>query len=82
MIMSGAERVHSAGVENVLALQLAVTGCPVIGARDDHRGERFQALVVLVPETGATSGKLQQPCRRPVSGHRAPPKVPGWRRPW
>lgn len=75
MIISGAENVYSADIENVLALHPAVTSCAVIGVADDQWGERVSALVVLVPATGATFDELQQLCRRHLAGYKVPRSV-------
>jgi acyl-CoA synthetase (AMP-forming)/AMP-acid ligase II len=75
MIISGAESVYSAEVENVLALHPAVTGCTFIRVLDYQWGERVHTLVVLVPEAGATFDKLQQLCRRPLAGYKVPRSV-------
>ena len=48
-----------------------VIACAVIGAPDDKYGGRVHALVVLVPETGATLDEMQQLCRRQIAGAKA-----------
>jgi acyl-CoA synthetase (AMP-forming)/AMP-acid ligase II len=72
MIVSGAENVYSAEVENALATHPAVAQCAVIGVPDPDLGERVHAVVVLVPGAVVTSEELRAHCKTLIAGYKAP----------
>jgi acyl-CoA synthetase (AMP-forming)/AMP-acid ligase II len=72
MIVSGAENVYSAEVENALATHPAVAQCAVIGVPDDELGERVHAVVVLFPGAAVTHDELRAHCKTLIAGYKAP----------
>lgn len=72
MIVSGAENVYSAEVENVLATHPAVAQCAVIGVPDPELGERVHAVVVLRPGTSLTQDEIRAHCKERIAGYKAP----------
>jgi long-chain acyl-CoA synthetase len=72
MIVSGAENVFSAEVEQALALHAAVAECAVIGVPDPRFGERVHAVVALKPGAAADAGALQAHCRAAIAGYKVP----------
>ncbi|MBA3745094.1 long-chain-fatty-acid--CoA ligase [Sporichthya sp.] len=72
MIVSGAENVYSAEVENALATHPAVAQCAVIGVPDPELGERVHAVVVLFPGAAATHEELRAHCKTLIAGYKAP----------
>ncbi|MGW6749755.1 AMP-binding enzyme [Streptomyces sp. NPDC055006] len=64
VIITGAETVYSAEMENPLAQDPAAGSCAVIGVPDPEWGEQFYAVVVLRPGAQARTapGSLHSPC--------------------
>ncbi|WP_377267457.1 long-chain fatty acid--CoA ligase [Peterkaempfera sp. SMS 1(5)a] len=75
MIVTGAENVYSAEVENALAQHSAVASCAVIGVPDPEWGERVHAVVVLQPGATATAGELRGHCKSLIAGYKSPRTV-------
>lgn len=63
MIISGCENVTWAEGGTVLALDLAVASNPGVGVHGDQCCERVDALVVMLPETCATSLRAERQSR-------------------
>jgi acyl-CoA synthetase (AMP-forming)/AMP-acid ligase II len=75
MIVSGAENVYSAEVENAIAQMPEVSMSAVIGVPDDTLGERVHAIVVLRPGTTLTAPAVIDHCRASIAGYKCPRSV-------
>ncbi|MFF2503017.1 long-chain fatty acid--CoA ligase [Streptomyces sp. NPDC058067] len=72
MIITGGENVYSAEVENAVSSHPAVASCAVIGAPDDHWGERVHAVIVLKPGRTATAEEIRAHAKTLIAGYKAP----------
>jgi acyl-CoA synthetase (AMP-forming)/AMP-acid ligase II len=72
MIITGGENVYSTEVENALAAHPAVANCAVIGAPDEHWGERVHAVVVLKPSAHVTAEELRKHTKSLIAGYKVP----------
>jgi acyl-CoA synthetase (AMP-forming)/AMP-acid ligase II len=72
MIVTGAENVYSAEVENAVASHPAVAQCAVIGVPDPYWGERVHAVVVLRPGATLTYEELRAHAKSLIAGYKAP----------
>jgi len=75
MIVSGAENVYSAEVENAIAQLPEVAMTAVIGIPDDELGERVHAVVVLQPGATLTEDDVTRHCRSLIAGYKCPRSV-------
>jgi acyl-CoA synthetase (AMP-forming)/AMP-acid ligase II len=75
MIVSGAENVYSAEVENAIAQMPEVSMSAVIGVPDDTLGERVHAIVVLRPGATLTAAAVTDHCRASIAGYKCPRSV-------
>ena len=75
MIISGAENIYSAEVENALYTHPAVLEAAVIGVPDPKWGERVHAVVVLKPGHAATTEELIGSCRERIAGYKVPRSI-------
>ena len=75
MIVSGAENIYPAEVENVMMSHPAVAEVAVIGVPDDRWGETVKAIVVLVPGTAATPAELIAHARAGLATYKCPTSV-------
>ena len=75
MIVSGAENIYPAEVENALAAHPAVRDSAVIGVPDAKWGEAVKAIVVLKEGASATAEDLIAHCRRHIAGYKCPKSV-------
>ncbi len=75
MIVSGAENIYPAEVENALAAHPAVGDVAVIGVPDATWGEAVKAIVVLKAGATATAEELIAHCRRHIAGYKCPKSV-------
>ncbi|MNN68073.1 Long-chain-fatty-acid--CoA ligase [compost metagenome] len=75
MIVTGAENVYSAEVENALARHPAVAMCAVIGIPSDEWGEAVHAVVTLKPGQPASEAELRAHCRELIAGYKCPKSV-------
>lgn len=75
MIISGAENVYPAEVENALAECPGVSQVAVIGLPDDHWGEAVTAIVVAEPDTRLNAGTLRQWARERIAGYKVPKAI-------
>jgi fatty-acyl-CoA synthase len=75
MIVSGAENVYPAEVENAVAHHPAVADVAVIGVPDERWGEAVKALVVLRPGAEATPQSIIAEARRHIAGYKLPKSV-------
>ena len=72
MIVSGAENVYPAEVENALFSHSAVADVAVIGVPDDKWGEAVKAIVVVKPGMTLCAEELSQHVRARIAGYKVP----------
>jgi long-chain acyl-CoA synthetase len=75
MIVSGAENIYPAEVENALFAHPAVRDAAVIGVPDAKWGEAVKAIVVLKPGESASADALIAHCRTRIAGFKCPKTV-------
>jgi long-chain acyl-CoA synthetase len=75
MIVSGAENIYPAEVENALHNHGAVADCAVIGVPDDKWGEAVKAVVVLKPGATASAEELIAHARTRIAGYKVPKSI-------
>ena len=72
MIVSGAENIYPAEIENLLCEHPAVLEAAVIGVPDPSWGEAVKAMVVLRPGEIASDADLKQFLRSRIAGFKVP----------
>jgi len=75
MIVTGAENVYPAEVENAFMHHPAVAEVAVIGVPDERWGEAVKAIVVKAPGHDASADELIAAAREHVAGYKAPKSV-------
>ncbi|MEO8714962.1 MAG: long-chain-fatty-acid--CoA ligase [Acetobacteraceae bacterium] len=75
LIVSGAENVYPAEVENALFGHPAVADAAVIGVPDERWGEAVKAIVVLKPGQQATAEDIVEFARERIAGYKLPKTV-------
>jgi long-chain acyl-CoA synthetase len=75
MIVSGAENIYPAEVENAIFGHPAVQEVAVIGVPDDAWGEAVKAIVVLKPAAAADASEIIAFARTRIAGFKAPKTV-------
>ena len=75
MIVSGAENVYPAEVENAVFHHPGVADVAVIGVPDPRWGEAVKALVVLKPGHATTPDEIIAHTRRHIAGYKLPKTV-------
>ena len=75
MIISGAENVFPAEVENLIATHQAVKDVAVIGAEDAEFGQRLRAFVVPIPGAELEPQEIVEFVRRRLARHKVPREV-------
>jgi long-chain acyl-CoA synthetase len=75
MIVSGAENVYPAEVENALVGHPAVADVAVIGVPDERWGEAVKAVVVLKPGQRATAEEITAFARARIAGYKLPKSI-------
>ncbi|MEM9176730.1 MAG: long-chain-fatty-acid--CoA ligase [Myxococcota bacterium] len=75
MIVSGAENVYPAEIENVLMAHDAVADAAVIGVPSEKWGETVKAIVVDAPSGGARDDELIAWCRDRLAHYKCPTSV-------
>jgi len=75
MIVSGAENVYPAEVENVLMAHPGVADVAVIGVPDERWGETPKAMVVRAPGTEVSADELLAFCRERLARYKVPTSV-------
>jgi long-chain acyl-CoA synthetase len=75
MIVTGAENVYSAEVENAISLMAEVAEVAVIGIPDDTWGERVHAIVVPQANCTVTAEAVIAHCKGQIAGFKAPRSV-------
>ena len=75
MIVSGAENVYPAEVENALFGHPAIADVAVIGVPDPRWGETVKAVVVLRPGHSATADEIIAHARQRIAGFKVPKSI-------
>ncbi len=75
MIISGAENIYSAEVENTLSSHPAVLEVAVIGVPDEKWGEAVKAVVALREDMTATEEELIEHCKQRLASYKKPKSV-------
>ncbi|HJS87217.1 MAG TPA: AMP-binding protein, partial [Acetobacteraceae bacterium] len=75
MIISGAENVYPAEVENALMGHPAIADVAVIGVPDERWGEAVRAVVVLKPGQRATPEEIIAHARARIAGYKLPKSI-------
>ncbi|SIO48758.1 long-chain acyl-CoA synthetase [Burkholderia sp. GAS332] len=75
MIISGAENIYPAEVENVIYGHPAVADVAVIGVPDDKWGEAVKAVVVLHPGAAADASEIIAFAKSRIASFKAPKSV-------
>jgi acyl-CoA synthetase (AMP-forming)/AMP-acid ligase II len=75
MIISGAENIYSAEVENVLSSHPAVLEVAVIGVPDEQWGEAVKAIVALREGMTATEEELIEHCKKNLASYKKPKSI-------
>jgi len=72
MIISGAENIYPAEIEQVIAELDGVHEVAVVGVPDDQWGESVAAYVVLLPGHNLSQAAIIDHCRRHLAGYKKP----------
>jgi long-chain acyl-CoA synthetase len=75
MIISGAENVYPAEVENVLMGHAAVADAAAIGIPDDRWGEAVKAVLVRAPGCETSDADIIAYCRTRLAGFKCPTSI-------
>ncbi|MGE0741998.1 MAG: long-chain-fatty-acid--CoA ligase [Hyphomonadaceae bacterium] len=75
MIVSGAENVYPAEVENVLMKHPAIAEAAVVGVPDERWGEAVKAVVVLRPQVQADAADIIAFVRNHIAAYKTPKSV-------
>ncbi|MBV9777877.1 MAG: long-chain-fatty-acid--CoA ligase [Acetobacteraceae bacterium] len=75
MIISGAENIYPAEVENALMDHPAIADAAVIGVPDERWGEAVMAIVVLKPGEGASQADIIAFIRARIAGYKLPKSI-------
>jgi acyl-CoA synthetase (AMP-forming)/AMP-acid ligase II len=75
MIVSGAENIYPAEVENVLHDHPAVQDCAVIGVPDDKWGEAVKAIIVLRAGHAPDADAILTFARTRIAGYKVPKSI-------
>jgi long-chain acyl-CoA synthetase len=75
MIVSGAENIYPAEVENALMRDPSIADVAVIGVPDDRWGEAVKAIVVKAPGHSATPEEIIESARQHIAGYKLPKSV-------
>jgi acyl-CoA synthetase (AMP-forming)/AMP-acid ligase II len=75
MIVSGAENVYPAEIENVLMAHPDVADAGVIGVPDERWGETVKAIVVRAPGSEVTADAILAFCRERLAGFKCPTSI-------
>jgi fatty-acyl-CoA synthase len=75
MIVTGAENVYPAEVENALFGHPAIADVAVIGVPDPRWGEAVKAIVVLKQGVQATAGEITAYARQRIAGFKLPKSI-------
>ncbi|TKB24329.1 hypothetical protein FCL47_19295 [Desulfopila sp. IMCC35006] len=74
MIISGAENVFPAEIENVLLKNPCIEQAAVIGVENEKWGEMVTAFIVLRPDEHVDEGTIKAFCRQQIAAYKVPKK--------
>ena len=74
MIISGAENVFPAEIENILLQHPAIEQVAVVGIKDEKWGEAVTAFIVLKPDEYLDKGTIETLCRQEIAAYKVPKK--------
>jgi long-chain acyl-CoA synthetase len=75
MIVSGAENVYPAEVENALMAHAGIADCAVIGVPHEKWGETVKALIVPAPGSDPSEAEVIAHCRERIAHYKCPTSV-------
>lgn len=75
MIISGAENIYPAEIEEVLYTHPKILECAVIGVFDEEWGESVKAVVVCKPGEGLTEEEVIEYCKEHLTSYKKPKSV-------
>jgi len=76
MIVSGAENIYPAEIENALMSHPGIADCAVIGVPDEKWGETVKAIVVRAPDAeNASDDEIMAYCRERLAGYKCPRSI-------
>jgi len=75
MIVSGAENVYPAEIENVLMKHPGIADAAVIGVPHEKWGETVKAIVVRVPEGAPSDEEIIAYCKENLAGYKCPTSI-------
>ncbi len=75
MIISGAENIFPAEIENVLLKHPAIEQVAVVGVEDERWGEAVTAFIVLKPDEYIDEGTIEALCRQEIAAYKVPKKI-------
>jgi acyl-CoA synthetase (AMP-forming)/AMP-acid ligase II len=75
MIVSGAENVYSAEVENAVTQHPAVSACAAVGIPSEKWGESVHAIVILEDGAKATEEDIKKFCHTLIAGYKCPRSI-------
>ena len=75
MIISGAENIYPAEVENAIIGHQEIADVAVIGVPDERWGEAVKAIIVLKPDATATAEEIVAFARNRIAGYKLPKTI-------
>ena len=75
MIISGAENIYPAEVENAIIGHPEIADVAVIGVPDQRWGEAVKAIIVLKPDATATAEEIVAFARNRIAGYKLPKTI-------
>ena len=75
MIISGAENIYPAEVENAIIGHPEIADVAVIGVPDERWGEAVKAIIVLKPDATATAEEIVAFARNRIAGYKLPKTI-------
>jgi acyl-CoA synthetase (AMP-forming)/AMP-acid ligase II len=75
MIISGAENIYPAEIEEVLYKHPKILECAVIGVYDEEWGEAIKAVVVCKPGEELTEEEVVEYCKEHLTSYKKPKSV-------
>jgi acyl-CoA synthetase (AMP-forming)/AMP-acid ligase II len=75
MIISGAENIFSAEVENAIASHAGVASCAVIGIPHAVWGETVHAVIVAKPGAAPAADDIIAHCKARIAGYKCPRSI-------
>jgi acyl-CoA synthetase (AMP-forming)/AMP-acid ligase II len=75
MIISGAENIYPAEIEEVLFTHPKILECAVIGVHDEEWGESVKAIVVCKQGESMTGEEVVEHCKQHLASYKKPKSV-------